>query len=230
MILSDFGGPGAHCLMIFGPGQGSKDAWRPTLTISWIFVILRTFSVRKSTSFLRSKCDLLQCCFSMVFWVITFLVFLWCGVPGGSILGGIWRSFWWHFWWPAISWFLLPLLYETLIFEGWRAPKLHHFWWLFWGCSQGGLWNTIFYDFERFWAPNGRPFGSKKASKNETKKRAPKRRSRLTQVTGCGPLKNTQIPDLGPRDDGTEHALACLAARWRIYIYIYTYTHTHTRT
>ena len=130
--------------------------------------------------------------FLMFFWVPVFLDSLWSWVPKASQMGTIWRSFWGHFWWPAISWFLLPLLYETLIFEVWRAPKLHNFWWLFWGCSQAGLWNTIFQDFEWFWAPNGRPFGSQMASKNETKKRAPKRGSRQAQVTGCGPLKNKQ--------------------------------------
>ena len=45
-----------------------------------------------------------------------------------------------------------------------------------------------------------------------------------TRVTSCEPFKNTQIPDLGPRDDGTEHALACLAARWRILYCIVLYS------
>ena len=49
-------------------------------------------------------------------------------------------------------------------------PKLNHFPWLFRGCSQGGLRNTILQVFKRFWAPWGWPFGFKKTSKKDTEK------------------------------------------------------------
>ena len=55
MMLGDLGGPGVHFLMIFEARELMLEA--PILTISWIFVILMSFSVRKRTSFLRSKCD-----------------------------------------------------------------------------------------------------------------------------------------------------------------------------
>ena len=42
----------------------------------------------------------------------------------------------------------------------------------------------------------------------------------------CGPLKNRRKPDNQTTRQWIEHALACLAARWRIYIYIYIYTYT----
>ena len=66
------------------------EAWGPILTISWIFVILGTFSARNTQALfevkMRPRTNFLQCCFSMFFWVPTFLDFLWFEVPGGSIL------------------------------------------------------------------------------------------------------------------------------------------------
>ena len=50
--------------------------------------------------------------------------------------------------------------------------------------------------------PFGGSFGSKKSFKNETQKRL-KKRTRLVRVTGWGPLRNTQIPDMRPPEDGS---------------------------
>ena len=69
--------------------------------------------------------------FYCILWYPSGRHFLQNMVPEASKMGGIWRSFWWHFGGPAISWFLIPLLHETLCFEVGRVPKLNDVWWLF---------------------------------------------------------------------------------------------------
>ena len=64
MILSDFGGPGIHFLMIFEARGLILETWRPILTISWIFSDFDDISARKGQSFLAS------------FWIQILLFFL----------------------------------------------------------------------------------------------------------------------------------------------------------
>ena len=150
----DFGLPGSHDFEWFWRPRGSffddfwvfwvpgNPSWRLGGTF-WAqgsdFSDFGDLTPLKKESLFGSFFDTFCIQFLVFFWVPVFLDFWWFGVPKASKMGAIWRSFWGHFWWPAISWFLLPLLYETLIFEVWRAPKLHHFGWLFRGCSQGGV-------------------------------------------------------------------------------------------
>ena len=79
MILSDFRGPGAH----FGdPGAHFED-------ISDFCDFEDVPNAKGVVTFevpFRPVTNFLQCCFSMVFGVPTFLDFLRFGVPGGSIL------------------------------------------------------------------------------------------------------------------------------------------------
>ena len=124
-----------------------------------------------SLFFSSSIFDICWMQFLVFFWVPIFLDFLWFGVRRGSILGGFLD----HFSGRSAKTKKCVWTAQACADCISSLPKLHHFWWLFGGCSQEGLWNTIFDDFERFWAPWGRPFGSKKASKNETKKSAQKR-------------------------------------------------------
>ncbi len=78
-FLSHFRGPGAH----FGGLGAHLDA------ISDFYDFRDVFGTKGLVPFWgqnRPRTHFLQCCFSMFFWVPTFLDFLWFGVPGGSIL------------------------------------------------------------------------------------------------------------------------------------------------
>ena len=57
MILGDFGGPGVHFLMIFEARGLILEAWRPILTISWIFSDFGDLTPLKSYSLFGSFFD-----------------------------------------------------------------------------------------------------------------------------------------------------------------------------
>ena len=48
----------------------------------------------------------------------------------------------------------------------------------------------------------GGSLGSKKSLKNKTPKKYTKKAKGVTRVTGWGSLRNTQIPDIRPPEDG----------------------------
>ena len=76
MILGDFGGPGVHFLMIFEARGLILEAWRPILTISWIFSDFDDISARKGQSFLAPFLMLFGSKFYVFFGVSIFRVFL----------------------------------------------------------------------------------------------------------------------------------------------------------
>ena len=97
MILSDFGGPGRHFLMIFsyfgclgtpfgGLGhiltQGSDFCDFGDLSATKVYLVFGSFF------------DTFRINFLVFFWVFVFLVFLWFRVPRGSILGSFLAPFW----------------------------------------------------------------------------------------------------------------------------------------
>ena len=90
MIFLILGGQIHDFWVILGAQGLILEAWGSILQSSRIFVILGTFSARNTQALfevkMRPRTHFLQCCFSMFFWVPTFLDFLWFGVPGGSIL------------------------------------------------------------------------------------------------------------------------------------------------
>ena len=83
-----------------------------------------------------------------------------------------------------------------------------------------------FFGFRAILGSLGMTIWLQKVIKKWDPKKGSKKGTRVAQVTGCGRLKNRQT-ESHIRHQTTrrwpEHALACLAARWRIYIYIYIY-------
>ena len=67
MMLGDFGGPGAHFLMIFEARGLILEAWRPILTISWIFSDFGDFTPLKKQSLFGSFFDTFCIQFVMFF-------------------------------------------------------------------------------------------------------------------------------------------------------------------
>ena len=99
MILGDFGGPGVHFLMIFDPAKVP----RARAKVPKAFVILETLPPRKSSPFLRSKCDqertfcsvVFQCLFERPFFLI--LCDLECPeIPFWEGFGSHFGSFFWN--------------------------------------------------------------------------------------------------------------------------------------
>ena len=101
MILGDFRGPGVHSLMIFEARELILEAWRPILTISWIFSDFGDLTPLKSYSLFGSFFD--NFC-------IQFLMFFWYGFRMAfSPIWGPFGSYFGLFFWPG--WKLFGQLY-----------------------------------------------------------------------------------------------------------------------
>ena len=169
MILGDFGGPGVHFLMIFEARGLILEAWRPILTIFWIFSEFGDFTPLKKESLFGSFFDTFWMQSFKVFWVLVFFCFF---CDSGCPMAPKWGPSGGHF----------EDIFDDRLFLDFCYPYCTKPWFL----KSGGYPNRSFFvtflrvfwakplehdfeDFHRFWVPWGRPFGSKKASKKRPK-------------------------------------------------------------